>query len=193
MTAVKKERASRDVFMHKAIHGLGFGVLRREFSGTNDVVSFTAKKLHPAAEVPADGAIWSPSATRWDTLLPSSASDLMRDPASLCRSFEAAAVPKQTALMLHIKLQSTSSEPLHVFWERARQFALGDLVGEHELPTIIVQHHPGLTAYPHAGRPHVHLCVLARRLDLHGWGATTMLANDAAHAPLAQAWRSLSG
>ena len=173
---------------------MSFGVLRRQFSGRNDVVTFVGKKLYPASKVPeCPHSSWNPTATRWDVLLPRSASDMMRDPAVLTRSFEAAARPEQTSLMLHLKVEARSDQPLHVAWELARRFAFAHLVDEHDLPVVMIQHHPGVTGHQQAGKPHCHICCLARTLDLHGWGATTSLAVDEARSPLAAAWRDMSG
>ena len=117
----------------------------------------------------------------------------MRDPAVLTRSFEAAAPAKQTSLMLHLKVEARRDQPLHIAWELARRFAFAHLVDEHGLPVIITQHHPGATGHQLAGKPHCHICCLARTLGLHGWGATTALAVDEARSPLAEAWRAMSG
>ena len=182
------------IFTHRPEHGMSFGVLRRQFSGRNDVVTFVGKKLYPASKAPeCPHSPWAPTAVRWDVLLPRSASDLMRDPAVLSRSFEATAPPTQASLMLHLKVEARSDQPLHVAWELARRFAFAHLVDEHGLPVVIIQHHPGVTGHQQAGKPHSHICCLARTLDLHGWGATTGLAVDEARFPLAEAWRDMSG
>jgi hypothetical protein len=189
------------MFTHSAISGLGFGVLRRNFSGRNDVISYTHRKLHPvkAGAPDAMSLHWRPNASRHDLLLPPTVPDALNDYTLLLRSFEKAAsdvfgdtLDEIKSLLLHIKLAAIPALPLHASWERARSFALQQFVDKEGLPAILVQHAPpghvaGLSS------PHFHLLALSRPFDGGRWGPTTSLAVDGTRFPLAEAWEAMVG
>ena len=79
------KKAGPPVYMHAAKEGLSFGVLRREFSGTNDVVSFVHRKLHPDKSVPAspDDLRWDPTCARHEVLLAATMPCLLMNKARL--------------------------------------------------------------------------------------------------------------
>lgn len=181
------------VFMHAPISGLMFGVLRREFSGTNDVVSFAHRKLHPDKSVPADpGDLrWQPTCARHELLLTASMPDILAHYPVLLRSFECEAEPGLKSLMLHIKVTGDEGGALHRLWDRARAFAGEVLRDQHGLATIMAMHDPPPTAV-FKNPPHVHIMALAKAFDGRRWGEVTDLARDAAHGPLAEAWKALA-
>lgn len=209
--------SSGPLFMQPPIDGLGFGVLRRHYHHhRNDTVAWVHGKLHPIAPEAGTaagnrGAVqragagvgngsgtgvgtgtgagrWAPTAIRWDVLLPADCPDVYADPALLCREFEAAAVERQKDLVLHLKLTADDAGPLHRFWERARGFAAEELVKAQSLPVILALHDPTQTGYHAANAPHIHVMGLARTLSARGFGRTTSLACDGAHAGFAAAW-----
>ena len=181
------------VFMHAPVGGLMFGVLRREFSGTNDVVNFAHRKLHPDKAVPADpGDLrWQPTCARHELLLTTSMPDILGHYPVLLRSFECEAEPGLKSLMLHIKVTGDEGGALHRLWDRARAFAATTLRDQHGLATILALHDPPPTAV-FRNPPHVHVMALSKRFDGRRWGEVTDLARDAAHGPLAEAWKALS-
>ncbi len=187
----KKAQASGPpVFMHSAIDGLAFGVLRREFSGINDVVSFAHRKLHPDKNVTASPADlrWQPSCFRHELLLTAEMPDVFGYYPVVLHSFECEADPTNKDLMLHLKVTG-EGRPNHYLWDRARRFAASVLRDEKGLATILAMHDPPPTAV-YKNQPHVHIMALARRFDGRRWGEVTDLARDAAHATLAAAWKA---
>ena len=173
----------------REIEGLSFGVLRRNFSDrinvTPDWVLPKLGRANSLDELTTKSRLREP---RWDVLLPLGAPDMLYTPDVLCRQFEVEATELQKDLVIHCKLRITGSNPLHRWWEAARDFAWSVFVSSERLATIMVQHNPAATGYHDAAEPHIHVMVLTRRLGARGFEQTTELARDAAHQSLAQAW-----
>ena len=145
-----------------------FGVLRREFRGRrNTTLEFARLKLHPI-DAPAPGAPFSPTAARWEVLLPPKASDEYRDPEFLFSSFDSHPLETRNGLLTYITFRFPDVDRLHVAFEKVRAFARARLVLERQLPLLAVQHAPHLMGSPNPH--HLHLLLLPRVLSGLGWG-----------------------
>ena len=145
-----------------------FGVLRREFRGRqNSVLEFARLKLHPI-NLPAPGAPFSPTAARWEVLLPPKAGDEYRDPQFLFSSFDKHPLETRNGILSYITFRFPDVDRLHVAFEKVRAFARAKFVLERQLPLLAVQHAPHLMGSPNPH--HVHVLLLPRVLSGLGWG-----------------------
>lgn len=179
------ESYSSAMFMLPEIGGMGFGVLRREYKlKRNTLDGWLLPKLHLDA-----GASTRVTGVRSDVLLPVWAPDMLLDPVALCQGFEREAGALQKDLALHLELRIDGRQPLHQWWEAARDFARGALVDDLHLPVVLVLHRPANSGFREANAPHIHVMALARELDARGFGRSTDAACDHAHAAFAERWR----
>lgn len=174
--------------------GFAFSVLRRTYKNrTNHADAWVHSKLHPhAGDAPLVHTMqWLPNCRRFDVLLPTGVADTFLNPAFLMHSFEAEAGPFRKDLVIHIKITVLDDRPLHEWFERARAFSAVALTAAPSLPVVVALHDPSATVMRRPPAAHVHIMVPARELGLRGWGATTDLAVDAAHAEFAKRWSEM--
>lgn len=178
------------IYTTPVLPDLTVGVLRREFSSRiNSSAEFTRKKLHPAVcDSDAPLARWNPSCHRTEVLLPAAAPDLLADPEWLMQHYERAELHDQPALLLAVKLTQLEPGPLHVHWERSREFARSEFVERRALPVVLAMHIPSLSPSRKPAKPHVHVLVLARTLGEHGFGALEQLDGHRMRESVADAW-----
>lgn len=175
-----------------ALPGFSFGVLRTSYAGrTNSASEFVKAKLHPVS-LPAAGAVWAPTAHRWEVLLPRDGGDDLLDPRRLIELFEATALPWRHGLLTTVKLTFGEGERLHVTYEKGRAW-LRALVRSRGLPGLIIQHCPHEAGLEYR-RHHLHILIIPRRLDLAGFSACDdELTSDAGQRLLYGSWASFEG
>jgi hypothetical protein len=159
----------------KVAADIAHGNLRPGF----DMHQAIRKRLYPIA---GD----QPTCVRHDLLLPRSVPDVLARWDRLCADFVDAELPQQQDRLTITTFRLDPDEPLHVGWERTRNFCLAHFVlSEVRAPVLLVQHDPG-----EAGRsspPHCHAHAFSRGFR-HRWGPFHDLTKPGAKARIATAW-----
>jgi hypothetical protein len=167
---------------------VGYGVVRRRLGDTtNDTRDFIWRKLHPVQRPASWDKSWSPTAMRWDILLPAAAPDDLAGPFTVTRAYEEAAWDEIKDLVICITLRLDPTRALHAQYEDVRAFAKSNLVEDRELPVILAIHDPAAAATDRP--PHIHIMALARKLGRRfGTFAEPALCSDRGAAIIADEW-----
>jgi hypothetical protein len=176
--------------------GFSYGVLRRVYLGRTCGISaaeFARRKLYPIDAPPAGH--WSKPFTcsRWDVLLPPSASDDYLSPQRLMEDYERHLLPWRQGLLCATKIIQPVTEPLQASYERIRAAARAAAL-KRNLPVVLCAHapfHAGID--PMLRQPHTHVLLLTSELSLLGWGAPNdEVTCDAGHLALYREFRNAS-
>ena len=153
----------------------------------NSAAAFVHAKLQVVPST--DGKDWTVTAHRAEVLLPPGADDRFCCPRTLFEAIDVEHPADGKALLTYITL-TWRPERLHLQWELCRQMAL-ELVREHEVAALAVQHAPGKIA--RSNDPHVHLAIAGPRvLGSLGFGSyVTQLMGDRVWAPVRERFRVL--
>jgi hypothetical protein len=174
--------------------GFSYGVLRRAYLGRPTGVSaseFVRRKLYPIDAPPAGD--WSKPFTcsRWDVLLPPSASDEYLSPERLMADYERYLLPWRQGLVCVTKIFQPVTEPLQASYERIRAAARAASM-KRNLPVVLCAHapfHAGVD--PGLRQPHTHVLLLSSTLSLLGWGPPNdEVTCDAGHLALYEEFKA---
>lgn len=129
----------------------------------------------------------SSSCHRHELLIPPRATGMLRDLNTIMQRYEAQRIPDTRDLMILFTVRFEPGGTFHSQFESARSFAWAKLCVERAVPTVLVQHQPGLSGYAD-GKPHCHLLIFARELHDSNFLGFTPLLKGPPKAVLATEW-----
>lgn len=152
----------------------------------NSAAAFVRAKIQVVPST--DGDDWAVTAHRAEVLLPRGADDRFYCLRTLFEAIDAEHPVDGKALLTYVTL-TWRPERLHAQWELGRRLAL-ELVREHEVAVLAVQHVPGKVA--RSNDPHVHLAIAGpRTLGSLGFGPyVTALMGDRVWLPVRDRFRA---